>query len=98
LLDRYPVIVREETARIESQGSERTPAPTIARTNIIDIDDWILTPALSNLTNELDTAADQTSLDDSEEAAISSLTQQVASIPWGEIAQRSAAQLAFDFQ
>lgn len=98
LLDRYPVIAKEEgVSKIDFQAFERIPAPAIAATNIIDIDEWILTPCLDSSTNELDAAADQTSIDDSEGSAIISETQQVTPIPWGQIAQRSEAQLAFDF-
>ncbi len=62
LLGRYPVIATEEApSETESDATEIVPAPAIATTNIIDIDEWILTPVLDSDPHELNTAADQTS-------------------------------------
>lgn len=107
LIERYPVIVREEVGEIESQVSERIPAPAIETTNIVDLEQWIIAIEKGVSVNE--TANDisprlhaegpstqAVAREEGSETAIFSLEQEVTSMPWLQ-QPVFETQLAFDF-
>jgi hypothetical protein len=108
LLDRYPVIAREEgVSETETKVSERIPAPAIEATNIVNIEEWIVAIEKGVSANEtanyigprLHEERPSTQAVDPEEiseTAIFSLEEGVTSIPWLNLPVFET-QLAFDF-
>ncbi len=113
LLDRYPVIAADESEReTEPNITATVPAPEIAPTNFVDLDQWIITvekaDSADETANEVEQRRDgeaspQMTPEDvdsnrPEDTASLVLTQQVASVSWTQLAQRpSETQLAFEF-
>lgn len=108
LLDRYPVIAREDgVSEIESQVSERIPAPTIEGTNIVDLEQWIVAIEKGVSVNETanhisprlhaeGSSKQGVVPEEGSETAIFSLEQEITSMPWLN-QPVFETQLAFDF-
>ena len=110
LLDRYPVIAADESDRgMEPDITATVSAPEIAPSNFVDLDQWIIAvdkadsaDETANEVEHLQASPESTPEDvDStkpDDRASFVLTQQVASVSWTQLAQRSSEiQLAFEF-
>jgi hypothetical protein len=113
LLDRYPVIAADQSeAETEPSITAMVPAPEIAPTNFVDLDQWIIAVDKAAAVDEraerieqrLDVEASQQRAPEEvdskrAEGTVSFvLSPQVASLSWTQLAQRpNETQLAFEF-